>query len=747
MTYSLPSGTVLKGAAYVYTIKQVLGQGSFGITYLATTNIEVQGALGTFTTTINVAIKEFFMRDINGREASTVTCSNSNGLYDHYRKKFQREAENLSKLNHPHIVRVLESFETNNTCYYAMEYCEGNSLDALIESKGRLSESIALYYFTQISKALQFMHDNKMLHLDMKPSNVMLNKNNDAVIIDFGLSKQYDENNEPESSTTIGGGTPGYAPLEQANYQEGKDLPVTMDVYALGGTLFKMLTGKRPPLAAVVLEDGLPIDKLKTLGVSQHTIDCLVKAMSVTKKQRYQSVAEFVRELRGEETVIDTVDVDEKTEIDLNSNSPFNKKSVSGGGAAGGGYSNGGAVTIDKRDVKPQKSKRGVKPILLGVIAAIIAVIIIISFLPEEHYVENNLENPEVPTVQTDWGSDSVAVTSNSAKEVEAEEMTQLYVESKPTGARVYVDGKYIGKTPIKGKEYEAYTSHKIELKLEGYKSYSVSYAFGLSPTVVNHIFERNVEDRSQDVPTTVNETEVINGFKVNWSSRATSSQKSELRKLIHNMVKVSGGSFLMGSNEAEEERPVHRVTVSGFSINRYEVTQREWKAVMGSNPSKVKGDDLPVENISWDNCQTFISKLNALTGLKFRLPTEAEWEFAARGGNNSNNYMYSGSNDLNSVAWSDKNSGSKTHPVGKKQANELGLYDMTGNVLEWCNDWYGSNYYSVSPVNNPKGPSTGEFKVLRGASFWVGSYRISKRVVEYKPSYGAITFGMRLAI
>ena len=186
-------------------------------------------------------------------------------------------------------------------------------------------------------------------------------------------------------------------------------------------------------------------------------------------------------------------------------------------------------------------------------------------------------------------------------------------------------------------------------------------------------------------------------------------------------MIYVAGGTFNMGADDSDaydSEKPVHSVTVSSFSIGKYEVTQKLWKAVMGTNPSDFKGDNLPVENVSWNDVQEFIRKLNAKTGKHYRLPAEAEWEYAARGGNRSRGYKYSGSDNLSSVAWYNENSGSKTHPVGTKSSNELGIYDMTGNVWEWCLDWYDSSYYSSSPSTNPAGPATGSYRVFRGGSW-----------------------------
>ena len=189
-------------------------------------------------------------------------------------------------------------------------------------------------------------------------------------------------------------------------------------------------------------------------------------------------------------------------------------------------------------------------------------------------------------------------------------------------------------------------------------------------------------------------------------------------------MIAVQGGTFTMGatseqgSEAYDSEKPAHSVTLSSYYIGKTEVTQELWQAVMGNNPSEFKGNRKPVECVSWDDCQTFISKLNSLTGKKFRLPTEAEWEFAARGGIKSKGYKYSGSNTLDDVAWYYGNSGKTTHEVGTKSPNELGLYDMSGNVWEWCSDWFNSEYYSSSPSNNPTGPSSGTDRVIRGGSW-----------------------------
>lgn len=217
-------------------------------------------------------------------------------------------------------------------------------------------------------------------------------------------------------------------------------------------------------------------------------------------------------------------------------------------------------------------------------------------------------------------------------------------------------------------------------------------------------------------------------------------------------MVEVRGGTFRMGaisehdSEAYDREKPVHSVTLSSYYIGKTEVTQELWQAVMGSNPSIFNGENLPVEYVSWNDCQEFIRKLNSMTGQNFRLPTEAEWEFACRGGNNSRGYKYSGSNYVDNVAWYCDNSGDKTHLVATKSPNELGIYDMSGNVYEWCSDWRGG--YTSGAQTNPKGPYDGSYRVNRGGGWYLSARccRSSNRN-SISPDYRCDDLGLRLAL
>lgn len=213
-----------------------------------------------------------------------------------------------------------------------------------------------------------------------------------------------------------------------------------------------------------------------------------------------------------------------------------------------------------------------------------------------------------------------------------------------------------------------------------------------------------------------VNSKISVNATAVNSNSVMPTGATGNINEL--DMITVQGGRFAMGGNENNNEKPIHNVTLSSFKIAKYETTLAQWQRVMGSNPSG-RNDcmDCPVTAVGWDDIQTFIKKLNSLSSTSYRLPTEAEWEYAARGGTKSKRFEYAGSNDVNAVAWTYANSESTIHPVGQKEPNELGLYDMSGSVFEWCNDWYDENYYNKSPKDNPKGPVTGPHRVFRGGN------------------------------
>lgn len=289
---TLQQGATLQGGRY--RIQGVLGQGGFGITYIAE-----QIGLGR-----KVAIKEFFMKEWCERDASTsrvtLGTAGSSDTVSRFREKFMKEARNISRLNHPNIVRIHDVFEENGTAYYVMDYAEGGSLADLVKRKGCLSEADATRYILQVADALQYIHAQNMAHLDVKPANILLNERGEAILIDFGLSKQYDATSGGQTSTTPVGISEGYAPMEQ--YRQGgvSEFSPETDIYSLGATFFKLLTGKTPPTASDIFEDGVPVQELKSRGVSQAAITIITQAMEPRRKQRMKDVKVFIQGLKGD---------------------------------------------------------------------------------------------------------------------------------------------------------------------------------------------------------------------------------------------------------------------------------------------------------------------------------------------------------------------------------------------------------------------------------------------------------------
>ncbi|MBO4802842.1 MAG: SUMF1/EgtB/PvdO family nonheme iron enzyme [Bacteroidaceae bacterium] len=332
--------------------------------------------------------------------------------------------------------------------------------------------------------------------------------------------------------------------------------------------------------------------------------------------------------------------------------------------------------------------------------------------------------------------------------------MGTLSITSTPSDAAIKIDGEYMGTTPLTLKNRKAGT-YRITFSAEGYETttQSVTVTAGKMATCSATLKKKQAQQPAQQpTPSTTP------------STSSASSQTFTANGVSFKMIRVEGGTFTMGATSEQgsdadsDEKPAHQVTLSSYYIGETEVTQALWQAVMGSTVSQQRdkankewplrgvGTNYPMYYISWDECQEFVRKLNSLTGQSFRLPTEAQWEFAARGGNKSQGYKYSGSNTLGNVAWYTDNSGSETHPVKTKSPNELGIYDMSGNVWEWCQDWYGS--YSSSSQTNPTGASSGSNRVRRGGGWsnLAGDCRVSYRLISTPGNRGG-NLGLRLAL
>lgn len=523
MSIFLPTGTLLHAGQY--RIEQHLASGGFGNTYLATdVNLKAQ-----------VAIKEFYIKTINYREEDNCTVSVSNtanlAMFHSLREKFKKEAQRIFKIQHNNVIRVFSLFEEFGTVYYAMDFIEGESLNSRLKRDGALPESLVRSVFTQMLDALDVVHNAGLLHLDIKPHNIMLTNDGVAKLIDFGASKH---SNQADATTTTGFAfTPEYAPPELTN-QEYDEIGPWTDIYSLGITLYRLLSNAPIPSKREIRMNGAAAFTYSQ-PVSTAMQQLIVRMTQGASEHRPQSIAELRK----------------------------------------------------------------------------------LSLLLEEQTEEQTIPNKKIIV------------------------------------------------TPVSSQKSE----QTIQIQTE-----------------------------------------------------KSSNQKFKVNGVRFTMIKVFGGTFTMGATaeqgiDAEtDEKPAHSVTLSSYYIGETEVTQELWEAVMGRklwkrNPSYFKGNRRPIECVNWFECQEFLRKLNQLTGKHFRLPTEAEWEFAARGGNKSMGYKYSGSNNIDDVAWYLNYSQNKTHEVATKRPNELGLYDMNGNVWEWCSERF--NYYCSSSHN-----TNSQIHVARGGSW-----------------------------
>ena len=353
-----------------------------------------------------------------------------------------------------------------------------------------------------------------------------------------------------------------------------------------------------------------------------------------------------------------------------------------------------------------------------------------------EHLFEARKESHNTTTVNVRLtaGKDEKVVIPNP-KPV----LGTLNVATIPMGVKIYIDGKEEGSTPRYITDVLIGT-HELKLEMNGYVT--IIKTVEVKESKVVNVNEKMVSEKTGLENMVGNNEEIV----------STGNKVIDVKGIKIEMVYVEGGTFEMGAtkeqgnNVYDYEKPTHRVILNDYYIGKYEVTQELWKAVMNENPSWYIEDKRPVEQVSWENCQKFIDKLNELTGEMFRLPTEAEWEYAARGGNRGKGYKYSGSNDISEVAWFGENSLLETHVVGKKKANELGIYDMSGNVWEWCSDWYGP--YGSEEQTNPKGPKSGSYRVHRGGSWYdnLNNCRVSDRNYN-EPNDQYSNLGFRLVL
>ena len=672
----LANGTLLQGGKY--RIEEKIGQGGFGITYRACQPLMLER---------KVCIKEFCLKQHFTRESTTsaITYPNDTARKDAeiYQQKFIKEAQTLYSMHHPNIMEIYDIFEENNTAYYVMEYIEGESLKDMLEHRGCIPEAEAIGYIRKVAEALKYIHSRNINHFDVKPGNILVRSRDDEIIlIDFGTAKHYDS--KTGSATTMSSGllSPGYAPIEQ--YKQGGVSLFTpeTDVYALGATFYKLLTDNTPPEPTEIIINGLP--DLPS-SVSKATKDLIRWSMQLNKADRPHSCDEFLNALPS------NVDPDFNSRIS-ESNDVSYEATIS--------INSGETEYFDKSKVSNEET------ILVG---SSIGTTSQTDFIEATYAIEAKYKNDPVGTAAKAQTGDNDAAVAYGMMALRGQGITQdlevaySWFELAESNGDARAEKIIDQWDSLRNKYYKKEKTPK-ELSHNNGKSSSLAVLCIIGVISLIGVFC------------------FFNNYSLDKvSSQPISSITYTVNGVSFEMMKVEGGKFIMGATSKMkepwyDEKPIHEVTLTNnYYIGKTEVTMALWKAVMGKTPQNYEASK-PVVYVNWNDCQNFCKKLNSMTGQNFRLPTEAEWEFAAKGGNNSKDYLYSGSNKLDNVAWYENNSEGKTHDVATKQPNELGVYDMSGNVLEWCNDIYG--YYRTSPQTNPSGLCDGYKRVIRGGNY-----------------------------
>ena len=452
----LPFNTNLQGGKYI--IKKVLGQGGFGITYLAEQTMLER----------KVAIKEFFMKDFCNREETTshvsVVTEGGREQVSRFREKFLKEARNIARLHHPNIVRISDVFEENGTAYYVMDYCEGGSLADLVKLYPTgMGETRALKYIRQVASALQYIHERNMNHLDVKPANILLDSYDNAILIDFGLSKQYDLSGGQTSTTPVGI-SHGYAPIEQ--YKQGgvKEFSPTTDIYSLGATLYKLITGKTPPDAQILVEDTLP-----SFTATEGVRNAIKMSMNVRRQDRPQSIKEFINLIDSpadSDTTIEntTSNIDEDDECtliaDINVDEDHNNYLEDRVKSEAGDVLEGGETKKETEVIHKQKSNHFWFFVLFA--AMLIPICIFIIGKCSGSRSEGDRPGPVT-------GTDTSTIIEDDPESTNEETTAFIKFSSSPKGAEVHIDGRYLGKTPFSTSL--KYGKHKVTISKDGYQS------------------------------------------------------------------------------------------------------------------------------------------------------------------------------------------------------------------------------------------------------------------------------------
>jgi formylglycine-generating enzyme required for sulfatase activity/serine/threonine protein kinase len=714
---SLPPGLA---AHPDYEIKRELGRGGMGVVYLAHNRMmgrdEVLKVMG---------------QHLMGHP----------GLLE----RFIREIHSVAKLRHPNIVTAYHATRFGESLLLAMEYVEGLDLSRMVETKGPMPVAHACLFIHQAALGLQHAHEEGLIHRDIKPHNLMLSRKGDKAtvkILDFGLAKAAREKlaGDIESSRALTGagqalGTPTYMAPEQI--MDASTADIRADIYSLGGTLYYLLTG-RPPFQAKSLYDlyqahisriADPLNQVRP-DVPAELAALVAKMLAKDPAERFQTPGEVAQALK-----------------------PFCTKANAAltGPAKVGPFSaeTALATTQMETDADRRMVRTGKAAEPSGAESGWESMI---DFQETDGSAESASDRAPTQRSPWMWSLFAVGVLSfglfaawmGGVFRLKTAEGV-IVLENVPKDSEILVDGNRITFTwPSGGKPVEIRAvpgQHRVEVSKEGFKRFGQDVTIKadgleevtvrLEPLVVNRL-----EPKSADTPTSNKDVNEIHRL----ANPDIIVAKEIFNSIGMKFVLVPAGEFWMGSPDSDQgaeadEKPQHKVQITRpFYLGVSEVTKGQYRAVTGESPSYFRGsDDLPVEMISWKDATAFCDKLSEREGLKpyyrsragtgsvgasYRLPTEAEWEYACRAGSTAKFDFGDDEASLGECAWFAGNSDNKTHPVGQKRQNAFGLYDMHGNVWEWCSDWYEADYYKKTSGADPLNLSQPAVRVIRGGGW-----------------------------
>ena len=775
MIHTLPISTTLNGK---YRIESILGQGGFGITYKAR-QIYLQ---------FDCVIKEFFMGGycVRAKDNSVNPQSISLENYTSYREKFLQEALTLQKMKkEAAIVDVMDFFEENNTAYMVMPFVASETLEQYLQKKpdNRVGQAEALEYIQQIGRGILAAHEHGILHRDIKPANILRKDSGALVIIDFGSAKQFIAG---EITQTAGAMiSAGYSPLEQYNPNglRGK----FMDVYALGATAYRMLVGKRPSDASDRLNEEI-IPPKNVVNISEKLNNAIMKALALKVNERFATVGDFLAEIEGEQT---TIYLKENTTL------------LSPNDAQGEGET----LLLDipsteETQILPIKTESIETQILSQQDENIETQLISPKEEEQTQIILPPKKEETPPKTEINLEQELKKQADAAFEEGNWREALALYEQLR----RVYPDFE---KREISSALAKCQKEIQRDLKFQYQKAREFMEKGDFSAALMiwrklsaenpaQQEYQKQIflceealkpkpkKPKPKPSPPPKVEEKVVSrperkvekkplpqqGFKVGtfmliiinlvvltgigywaWEKYGGGGY------ILPEMVMVTGGSFSMGNSEtsfaasAYDESPSHSVEISTFYLGRFEVSVKEYRAFCKAKGKKIENqplecseDDCPIVNVSWEEANDYCEWLSQKTGDIYRLPTEAEWEYAAKGGINQNSMKFSGSYVASDVAWSKENARNTLNLKGMLMANNLDIFDMSGNALEWCADYYAANYYNNSPTKDPECTKRSDYRVCRGGCVKVtaANCRVTKRFRDY-PSAKYDYLGFRI--